>query len=535
MGSERMGKKQPWFERVFLRAAAPGWASRRIQRRAEYDVWASGYEAATDTRRRQNRAFGRSVARDEDRHVGEYDRQKLLLECRDLWRNNGIVDGALEMFAGYVLPPTLRPQARTSSPDWNAEAEAFAGGAMRIADARGREDFEGLAEHVVRARLDAGDCAFVKVLETGQLQPVESERIATPRAHQRDSKVRCGVRVGRTGRIAGFYICGRNDRGMVDTSGRSEYRAREQMLFCRHTKRFDQVRGMPDLGSVINMLRDIGEFEESTLFKAKLDAKQAWQVLSERGMGPAHLRPRGGGTEAASGDIRVEKTRDGTFWYPGANGKVESLASKTPNAQFDPFMRWLLTWIGAALRVPWPILLMDPRQFSFSVTRGALVMAYHTFGRWNRWLKKEFLHPWWNWRIGLAMERGELSLAPVDKKSGVSEYWKVDWGRPRWEWVDPTKEVLARRDEWNMGATSLTEWIASRGGDRDEVFRSKGADLLAAHREAQRLNAEAGADLFTWRHIVNADTPGVPVPGGESAAESGEVDEEEPGEDANEG
>ena len=44
------------------------------------------------------------------------------------------------------------------------------------------------------------------------------------------------------------------------------------------------------------------------------------------------------------------------------------------------------------------------------------------------------------------------------------------YGR-RWDWIDPQKDLEAKKEERKMCITSLTELISERGGDIEEVFQ----------------------------------------------------------------
>lgn len=55
----------------------------------------------------------------------------------------------------------------------------------------------------------------------------------------------------------------------------------------------------------------------------------------------------------------------------------------------------------------------------------------------------------------------------------------LQWTPPKWDYVDPTKEVAATRDEIAGGLASLSEKLRARGYDPDTVFAEIGADVQA--------------------------------------------------------
>jgi capsid protein len=54
-------------------------------------------------------------------------------------------------------------------------------------------------------------------------------------------------------------------------------------------------------------------------------------------------------------------------------------------------------------------------------------------------------------------------------KTRSPSYSKV-WTPPKWQWVDPLKDVQAARLERLAGMTSLSEQIREKGNDPDAVF-----------------------------------------------------------------
>ncbi len=103
-----------------------------IQDRLQMRAYNSGYAANNDSRFRTRNAFGRSQDVTEERAVGQlYGRRSIQLECRDLWRNDAVVRGAVNRFVDYSIWRGIWPQAKTTgmSPDgmkaadWNQLAE----------------------------------------------------------------------------------------------------------------------------------------------------------------------------------------------------------------------------------------------------------------------------------------------------------------------------------------------------------------------------------------------------------------------------
>lgn len=471
------------------------------------NIMAAGYDAAEYNRHHKQLSWGRTVAKDEDTLVGKWDRNRLRLECSNLRRNDAIVAGVGERFADNVVGGGISPQAKTSSPEWNSEVEAWWSNWEKVCDSRQRVPMRHVQRLVVQSRLFAGDVGFV-MTSGGQIQPIEADRIASPDNLTKEDAARTveGVKVDRkSGIILGFYVFNRSVNGSVETSSTDyEFVPRENFIFCTRPARFDQVRGIPELTPVINDLRYLHSLQQATLEKANMDAMNAWAIKRNGPNGPGNLGPRGvsSGVDA----VQFERFESGRIHYLRPDESVESLSSNTPGSQYLPFTNLSLRIIGSALSLPYEFLLLDFSQGSFSSSRAALLQTYRTFSGWQEWLVSSFLQRLWNWRIAKAIKAGELPPAPIDSK-GISEWYKVQWSFPEFGWVDPQSESQAAQLDFNMGATSLSAITRKKGRDAEDVLTEKASDIAVAIRIANDINAQTGSTL-TWRDLISTLMPG---------------------------
>lgn len=464
----------------------------------------SGYAGGNYSRRREDKAFRRSLPLDEDRLSGTYGRAKMRLECLDLMRNNPLVAGIVDRFQDHVVGGGIIPQAKTSNPEWNKEAEQFWSEWSKVCDYRQRMNMREIQRAIIRARMATGDCGFV-LLKNGQIQPVEAERIATPQSLYSDKQVVDGVVVRNSGIKDAFWIGARDDSGNVSRENFEKVYASD-FIHCLRAIRFDQVRGIPDLAPILNHVHDLGRLGEEVLNRAILDALHAWAVYSEEGpskinqTGPRNVTPK-----TVEEGQRIEYFSGGQTYYMRPGEKVESLASATPNATLVPFIEHMLRTIGAAIGLPYEFLLLDFKGGSFSASRAALMTTYRTFQTNQTWLVDSFLQRAWNWRIAKAIKNGEISPAPVDAR-GVSEWYKVRWQFPRHDWIDPLKQVTADETDIRLGVSTWSSVAATRGRDAEDVFIEKAQDISDAIRVAKEIS-DATGEPISWRDIVSQDPP----------------------------
>ena len=468
--------------------------------------WTTGngwgaYDAGKSTRHRTTKAGYVSFSSDEDTAVTQTGRENIRLECRDLRRNNAVVAGICERFADNVVGSGITPQAKTSNPEWNAKAEAFFGEWAKIADYRQRLNLWDIQRLIVQSRLTDGETGFVLV-KNGQLQPVEAERIRQPDPGA--AGIIDGVAVNANGIRTGYYIHNRDPQSGMFTGKDFTLVPASDFKHCMRAIRFDQVRGIPELAPVVNAIKDLGDYVDATLEKARGEAKRFYTVENAAGA-PTTLADR---LEAgADGSTTLQKVESGEIHYLRTGEKLNNVGSDTPGDNFDPFTERVLRMIGSALGLPYEFVLLDFSEGSFSSSRAALLQTYRTFQNWQAWIINGFLQPVWNWRIAKAIKDGQLDPAPIDWR-GVSEWYKVQWQVPEFGWVDPQAEAQSNTIEISSGVSSLTQWARKKGFDAEEMLKEKGRDIANAVRISAEINAEYPGVNITWKDLITLGIPG---------------------------
>lgn len=492
-------------------------ALRRARAEASAQVfsgWGGGYDAAREGMNRGMAARNQAQPKDEDSHLGTLNRETLRLEGADLRRNNPVVAGALARFASLVVHGQITAKHESVDERFNNEADDFWKGYKASCDVRGRITLDEYCEMVMRTAPTDGDGGIV-LMEDGQFQPMEGERIASPSGVKPEvGTVVDGVHVGPDGRKLGFYVCPRRPDGYVDREKARYVPAAHFVHWARDRFRVDTIRGIGDMAPVINPLKDFGKLHEFTILKAKLDATNAGVFMSDEMTapgGPILSRNRTGPEgEAATGNNQkgpvVDVIEGIRVHHLGKNGKYESLASNTPNARYVEFAELILRLVGAGLSVPYEFLTLDFKQGSYQANRSAILALMRTVESWHEWLVGDLLQPLHDWRLAMAITRGEIRPAPI--VNGRSQFSRVRFSLAPSFWLDPRHEMTARRDAWNLCQESLDEQARRVGQTRTTRIEEKGKDIEAAMKEAQRLSMMYGQPV-SWDQIINAGVPGV--------------------------
>ena len=505
---------------------SPAAGAERIANRTRLDdIQAAGYGFTygggayeggnSRSRTRKQYAWSRSRIGDEESGYTQYDRDTQVLECRDLYRNNEIVNSVVNMIANYSVWRGIRAIAKTEDKSWNYAAEVYFNEQyFHVADYRNREDVSlaDMQRWITIASFTDGGLGFV-LLANGQLQPVEYERLRTPQSKTKDPLVRSGIHFNKNGHVNGYYICRRHANGSVDMT-KYDYVPRENFIHT-HTPFFraDQYVGIPRMAAVLEKLRDYDETDKYQLLKVKHDSML---LLKEKRSGGFSGGAKGGlpfsqQTTTEEGK-RTERHDWGMIWRGGEDDDLASFESRNPQPTWTPYLEHHLRVIAPAFGVPYAYLMMEFTQGSYTAQRSASLHARHTFLNEHERICRQFMDRLYNWRIAKAVKQKRLTDPPVDKNTGVSEWYWKKFTKPNYGWLNPGEEAKGKKELWNMGLESLETMIDGEE-DRDEVFRSKVGDIQIAQKMAAEFNTEnPDAEQLTWRDVISSLAPGQNTP-----------------------
>lgn len=447
-----------------------------------------GYDA-TDTRDRRRSVS--SIIKHEDRVADERKRRILSSNAHDLSRNFAIAKWAIGKHIDFVTSHTF--QASTDDEGFNRELEAA------VKEFSTRQSFDVARRHPLRRairiteslRVKDGDALWLKVapplgFDRGKVQMIESDLIQTPKGSTPDdfdaNEWFNGVRVDTNGAAREYAICSR-------TSGSQRELKRivpaRRVFHHAYYDRADQVRGISPISASLNWFRDTYEGFEYAAAKVKVGQLfgLAFKRESEFGFG-------GPGTAEAQEDTDDDGTNDaryevdlgsGTFAVdldPGDD--VELIESKTPSTETVNFLKLLIHVALRALDIPFSF--FDESFTNFYGSRGGLIQ-YLISCKHKRIDCQELLTDWHRWRLGLAVEDGQLQLPSGKDFSYVRGVWVPD-GVP---WWDPVKEVRGQAMSVAAGFSSPQRVCREIGTDFDENLRETA--------EAMRKAKEAGVPL----------------------------------------
>ena len=270
----------------------------------------------------------------------------------------------------------------------------------------------------------------------------------------------------------------------------------------------NQTRGVPYLAPVIEAFKSLGDYSDAEVRAAVVSAMFTVFVKTEGGdnsQGPLPTSTAAG----INGKDEVE-LGSGAIVDLAPGESIEIAKSDRPNAQFDKFVQAFLRQIGVALELPHEVLIKHFTA-SYSASRAALELAYHTFRRERNWLIRSFLAPVYEWFMEEAVLLGRIEAPGFFEDPLIRDAWlKASWTGPVRVSLDPKKDAEADEIDVGNGFKTYQQVMTERtGGDFEQkverLKREKAALADAGVGAAPAATASPAAQADDDSDIEDSD------------------------------
>ena len=457
-----------WLDRA-IGALSPGAGLRRVRQRQALRLIARAYEGAKAGRRTDGWVTAGTGANAEIAPASARLRDR----SRDLVRNNPYAAKAVGALVSNLVGTGIVPRARSKRTSAARQADQLWLQFAATCDADGLTDFGGLQALIVRSLVESGEVIVrfrdrrvddglpvplqLQVLEPDHLDSAKTEDLAD------GGYVVNGIEFDALGRRRAYWLFPvhpGDSRGRVLSSRPVPAR---QVMHIFERLRPGQVRGVPWFASVILKLRDLDDYDDAELMRKKIEACFAAFVT-----GAQDEETLGKPSVGSSGD-RIESFEPGMIEYLEP-GKDVKFASPSANGDYADYMRMQLHAVAAGVGLTYELLTGDLSQVNYSSIRAGLI----EFRRRMESLQWQLLvpglcQPVWARFVELAQAAGKLPEGEIT----------AEWTAPRFEAVDPLKDIQADILAVRAGVMTLKEAIARQGYDPAQVL----AEIAATNAE----------------------------------------------------
>lgn len=303
---------------------------------------------------------------------------------------------------------------------------------------------------------------------------IEADRISNPQRRPDSDTLQGGVEKTAEGEIVAVWV---TDRHPGDLSGKALKWDRiplrgptsgiRQFLLAVDVERPGQVRGVPLFAPIEEALKQLGDYHGAELKAAINDAylfatEEYAADVDEEGN---PIVKRADGETDDDGELTLE---DLTITELPHGAKLNVKKPERPNTAFDGFVMAFCRYVGAALGLPYEVLVQQFGQ-SFSASRGALEIAYKGFLVDRAWLIRTIIDPVREWQFTEMVAAGRFSAPGYFDDPILRQAWLGrEWIGPTRIQIDPGKEAKADETDIKNAVKTRQQVMTERtGGDFD--------------------------------------------------------------------
>lgn len=284
-----------------------------------------------------------------------------------------------------------------------------------------------------------------------RIELIEADRVSTPDNMKINLLLCEGVEKNIDGEVVAYHISkfhplsfGMEPREWVRVEAYGEKTGRKNVLHIMNRERIGQVRGVPFLSPVIETIKQLGRYTEAEVLAAVING--LFTVFIEK-EGASDEVPFG---ESVPEELQVDAEDESSIELaPGAvidlgeGEKANMVNPGRPNPNFDPFVMAVIKQIGAALEVPYEILIMAFNN-NYSASRAAILEFFKVIKMYRAWFVTDFCKPIYEEWLSEAVAKGRIKAPGFFQDPIIKDaYCSAEWNGPSAGQLDPTKEVQA--------------------------------------------------------------------------------------------
>jgi lambda family phage portal protein len=477
----------------------------------------NAYEAASPTRR---------VNKTWSSRLGNSDRDdlpslsKLRSNSRDADRNQPLVKGAMGTMLYNTIGGGLQLQSQPNHEVIGITEEEASNWAKKVEFEFSRMwgDSKNCDSECVKTFGDIQTVAFYSTLLSGDIiallphinrgtaysmavQLIEADRLSNPMYKMDTATTAGGITVGKYGEPKYYHIAKSHpgsvyvNREWVTVPAFGKKSRRRNVIHLAERIRPGQKRGVPILAPVMESLKVLQEYTTAELEAALVSGLFTTFIKTETGEMPDPLNLTPQNAQDAQDDRTMELS-PGLVVGLKEGESIDTANPGRPNQAFDPFVMSIIKQIGAALQIPYELLIKHFSS-SYSASRAALLEAWKAFKTRRQWFARNFCQPIYEeWLYEAVLTGRIVAHGFLENESVRVAYCTASWNGPQPGQLDPIKETNAAllRMEGYL-STGTKEAAEINGTDYEQNMRT-------AKRE-NKLREEAGA-VTVGKNMIDA-------------------------------
>lgn len=332
---------------------------------------------------------------------------------------------------------------------------------------------------------------------TLRIKFIEADECSNPNHLMDTNKIAGGVEINTDGAPVAYHfqkskLTDSIDYGVVTWERVPIYGAESGLRMIYHLmekERPGQRRGIPMLAPVVEQIKQLTRYSLAEIDAAILNSffTVFVKTLPEQGLQPGYVPnalPSAGGSVIPGGPVAPSNPADEKVYEIGRatineldpNQAIELADPKHPVAGFENFFVAYVKQLGAALEIPFEVLMLHFTA-SYSAARAALLEAWRGFIYRRFFVARNFCAPVLEHFMYDEVASGRLNCPGFFSSDIIRAAWlNGKWVGPGKGMIDPLKEVKAAREKIDGNlSTHEDEYIqmSETGGDWEGAMRKR--------------------------------------------------------------
>lgn len=465
----------------------PGWARRRMMARAH----AGFLQRALKTRGIEGGPVNRTSGR--ARHPKDGPKTKTLrdleatrAQARDLYRYNPYARGVVNTIVSNLISCGIKPQARVVLPKKQEPDERFNDAAEEVwktwadgCDPSGKEHYYEQQSMLERELFVAGEALLVfSDPKDDRKYPLATEVIPSERLCLKDQwdrkgpaqggKIVQGVQFTADGRIEGYWVYPNHPWDSIYGVNKETLIPADRVIHFYDPLEPGAVRGLTRFLCVAGAFEGFMQWLDWLLTKERVSSAFALAIIENAGMGLQSPIKTGEEEDLTDDNLNeIDYLEGGIVAHLKAGEDIKGVQSGVQASAVDLLSQVFLRVIARGLDVSYEVVARDLSKVTYlSARQGENQDRRHwepQQERLNRSVNKRV----WDQVLGMGYVQGAL---PV-RGPFLPRHKEVEFVRPGWDWIDPSKDIEGDISAINAGLRSPLETIVKRGGDPYRVLR----------------------------------------------------------------
>lgn len=238
-------------------------------------------------------------------------------------------------------------------------------------------------------------------------------------------------------------------------------------------ERVDQLRGVPWASNALLRMKMLDGYTEAEVTKAEGEANKMMfmKQTDQAATNPNH--------DDSDEEGPIQELEPGLVEFLPFGWEPEPYDPTSPNANFAGFNTAILDQISVSLGVSPFSLTGNLKGVNYTSSRTGLLEDRKAWEALQEWAADKFCRPVFESWLAPALSSGQMLLPGRDiplNPAWEPKYRNVTWQGPRWQWVDPQKEINAHKTAIELRVRSRTEIIKSLGREPSEVWAELDAE-----------------------------------------------------------